>query len=71
MCTVLYVWVELSIRFVAGKRPAHAESAPKKGFSSGWALALPTRRKKPHLEKVPYARGVCKKLPISGHSGAG
>ena len=68
---VLYIFMELLYRSVAGKRPAPENSDRLGGSLGGWELALPTRPKKPHLEKVPYARGVCKKLPISGHSGAG
>ena len=67
--TLLYICFELSVHRVAVKRPAHAESAPKKGFAAGWAALRRAYSQKPHLEKVPYARGVCKKLPISGHSG--
>jgi hypothetical protein len=68
---VLYICFELSVHRVAGKRPAPENSDRLEGICRGWAALPPTRSKKPHLEKVPYARGVCKKLPISGHSGAG
>ena len=67
--TLLYIRIELGVRSVAGKRPAPVKSDRLKEFVSRWVRAVGSQ--KFHLEKVRYARGVCKKPPISGHSGAG
>ena len=68
---ILYICMELTYDRVAGKRPAPVKSDRKNGFCSPWAALRAVASKKFHLEKVRYARGVCKKPPISGHSGAG
>ena len=60
--------MELSGHSVAGKRPAPEKSDRLEGICYGWGRMVPTRSKKPYLEKVPYARGVCKKLSIFSHS---
>ena len=64
---------DLSLRRARLDIPFYAE---EEAGSRNGALAeslgfLPDLTQIVDLEKVRYARGVCKKPPISGHSGAG